>query len=307
MNRLKVSILGLLSLACCCINGNAQMLDSLKYEFGYLYYHHYGKGDTIILLSGGPGNNCMQLEPMAEMLGKKYHVILPEQRGTGLSIPSTFDSTTINLNTAGADLFQLLNHLKLTRAIIVGHSWGGMLAMNFAAQYPSRVRSLLLIAPGPFEKWDSNFKAIQQNLRSRLGKAESELLDSLTKKIIASTASPDERVAQRKLVRSAYIYDKSELGRLFPLLEAGVSQKMQQLMWSDLSKNLHIRKSLANYKGPIKVISGRQDILSFNSYELKIARPSVQLFWVEQCGHFPMYEQEEVFYPLVFDLLKSKR
>ncbi len=77
----------------------AQKTDSIKYDNGFLYYHDYGQGEPIILLSGGPGNNCSQLSEMATVLAKNYRVILLEQRGTGLSIPIPLDSTTINLTT----------------------------------------------------------------------------------------------------------------------------------------------------------------------------------------------------------------
>src|SRR5262245_29113266 len=84
--------------------GMAQRLDSVNYQYGYLYYHEYGRGETIFLFSGGPGGSYMQLEEVAIELGKRYRCILPEQRGTGRSVPSVFDSTTINLESALADI-----------------------------------------------------------------------------------------------------------------------------------------------------------------------------------------------------------
>src|SRR5688572_4540820 len=79
---------------------SAQKLDSIKYNYGYLYYHEYGVGEPIIVLSGGPGGSHLQQEEVAIELGKTYKSILLEQRGTGRSIPNPFDSTTINLRSA---------------------------------------------------------------------------------------------------------------------------------------------------------------------------------------------------------------
>jgi len=64
----------------------AQKIDSIKYRNGFLFYHEYGKGETIILLTGGPGNNSSQLADMATKLSAKNRVILFEQRGTDLKI-----------------------------------------------------------------------------------------------------------------------------------------------------------------------------------------------------------------------------
>src|SRR6185369_10675219 len=122
------------------INSFGQKLDSIKYANGYLYYHDYGKGEPIILLSGGPGVSCNQEQEVAIELSKNYRAILLEQRGTGISIPTPFDSTTINLKAAFADLNLLLDHLHLKEAIFYGHSWGGTLAMGFAASFPDRVK-----------------------------------------------------------------------------------------------------------------------------------------------------------------------
>ena len=114
----------------------AQKIDSIKYNYGYLYYHEHGVGEPIIILSGGPGGSYLQQEEVAIELGKKYKSILLEQRGTGRSVPNPFDSTTINLQSAIDDLNLLLKHFKLQKAILLGHSWGAMLAMSFAAFYP---------------------------------------------------------------------------------------------------------------------------------------------------------------------------
>ncbi len=68
--------------------------------------------------------------------------------------------------------------------------------------------------------------------------------------------------------------------------------------------NYDVSKSLNNYKGPIDIISGRQDVVGFFSYELKLDRPNANLYWINKCGHFPMYEQPSIFYKILYDILK---
>lgn len=87
-----------------------QQLDSIKYEYGRLYYHSYGKGETIVMLSGGPGNNALQLESVALKLSANYRIVLLEQRGAGMSIPTQFDSTTITLKASISDINLLLQN-----------------------------------------------------------------------------------------------------------------------------------------------------------------------------------------------------
>src|SRR5882762_11042304 len=125
----------------------AQKTDSIKYSNGYLYYHEYGKGETVVLLTGGPGNNCSQLADMATKISTNKRVILLEERGTGLSIPEPLDSNTVNLQTAVSDLNLLLDHLGLKEAMICGHSWGATLALYYASAFPERVKTLIIISP----------------------------------------------------------------------------------------------------------------------------------------------------------------
>jgi len=91
----------------------SQKIDSFQYKEGYLYYHIYGNGSPIIILAGGPGNNCNQLTELAIALEKYGKCILFEQRGTGLSKPKLFDSTTISIDFAINDIANLIRKLVL--------------------------------------------------------------------------------------------------------------------------------------------------------------------------------------------------
>lgn len=71
---------------------------------------------------------------------------------------------------------------------------------------------------------------------------------------------------------------------------------MQKLMVSDLQRvNYNLSKKLFHYKGPVTIISGRQDPLAFYTYELKIIRPDIALYWIQEAGHFPVFEQQAAF------------
>jgi proline iminopeptidase len=106
---------------------SAEKHDSIKYENGYLHFHEYGKGEPVILLTGGPGAGYVQLEPVAKPISKTHRAILLEQRGTGRSIPVPYDSSTINMCAALGDINRIIDHLKLGQAHLVGHSWGACL------------------------------------------------------------------------------------------------------------------------------------------------------------------------------------
>jgi proline iminopeptidase len=69
------------------IDSFGQKTDSIKYANGYLYYHDYGSGEPIVLLSGGPGASWQQEEEVGIELSKKYRAIILEQRVPAILYP----------------------------------------------------------------------------------------------------------------------------------------------------------------------------------------------------------------------------
>lgn len=111
-----------------------------------LYIKTFGdRTDTpVVFLHGGPGYNCATFEATtAQALADKgYFVIAYDRRGEGRSQGSakyTFKQTS-------EDLLEILDSCKINQANLLAHSFGGMVAVNFAEKYPDRVSSVVLIA-----------------------------------------------------------------------------------------------------------------------------------------------------------------
>jgi 3-oxoadipate enol-lactonase len=105
-----------------------------------IYYEECGSGPTVVLLHDGllHSNTWDGAWPA---LCKKYHAIRYDRRGYGHS-----DQPKTRFAPA-EDLFALLNHLNVRRAIVVGNSSGGALAIDFALAHPQMVEGLFLIGP----------------------------------------------------------------------------------------------------------------------------------------------------------------
>jgi len=285
----------------------AQKADSLKYDNGFLYYHEYGSKTLppVIILTGGPGNSYAQLEGLAITLSSKFRSILLEQRGTGRSIPVPFDSTTINLNAVTKDLKTLMDGLKLNKSVVLGHSWGGMLAMNFASEFPNKVSQLVLLAPGPHKDTKNGFDILFANRDHTRSFDEQQRLKQLNELIEKNEADSLEILESKKLSRRAYIFANPIPDSVFQKINAENNGKTTQLLLNDVFRNYDVSKSLSNYKGPIDVITGRQDVVGFFSYELKQDISRANIHWINKCGHFPMYEQPTEFYKILYRILNT--
>ncbi|MCP4290660.1 MAG: alpha/beta fold hydrolase [bacterium] len=108
-----------------------------------LFFKTLGTGDPIIVLHGGPGFDHRQFLPFIWELVEGHQVILYDQRGTGLS-SGAVDSVSIHIDTFVADIEAVREHFGIDQMNLIGHSWGGILAMYYALEHPDQLRSLVL-------------------------------------------------------------------------------------------------------------------------------------------------------------------
>ena len=119
-------------------------------EFDGYKFHVEERGDRnnplLIGLHGGPGDDMESVRPLFE-LSDKHHVVLYDQRNSGLSQRTDGEVT---LQDMYDDLTFIVNRYsaKDEKVILVGHSWGAMLASGWAVRNPGRVDRLILAEPG---------------------------------------------------------------------------------------------------------------------------------------------------------------
>ncbi len=103
-----------------------------------------GKGTPLVLLHGLASQSHI-FDLVAPLLARDFRVIALDQRGHGGSSKPT---TGYDLRTISEDLLAVMSALKFKRAIIVGHSWGGNVALEFGIQFPGRVAALVFVDGG---------------------------------------------------------------------------------------------------------------------------------------------------------------
>ena len=111
-----------------------------------LYYEQCGRRDgaPLLFLHGGPGSGCSPRH--RQLFDPAYRTVLFDQRGCGRSQPrgSVQSNTSAHLL---ADIERLRRHLGIARWRVVGGSWGGGLALAYAAAHPDACAALVLRAP----------------------------------------------------------------------------------------------------------------------------------------------------------------
>jgi proline iminopeptidase len=267
-----------------------------------LRYTATGTGPPIVVLSGGPGFSSDYVRPIAERLSGRYRGILLDQRGTGRSTLAVYDRSTVNLAAYLEDLERLRETLGLDQLTLVGHSWGGMLAMAYATRHPQHVRALLLIGPGgPTLEFQRNFS---------LG-IEARLTDE-DRRERAYWENPDRMRANRRraevmqvmAVMPAYFHDR-EKARAYVegVKDEDYEERVFQLMMDDLETiGYDLRPALRTVRIPTLVIQGAQDPIA-TAEIVRDAIPGARLEMIDRCGHFPWLEQPEAFFSLAAEFL----
>jgi pimeloyl-ACP methyl ester carboxylesterase len=106
-----------------------------------LHYQQHGEGSDVILVHGVTSNLSYWLLTVLPRLAERHRVTLYDLRGHGFS---DMPATGYTSGEMAEDLRGLMDGLEIERAHVVGHSFGGAIALHHAARYPERVRSLVI-------------------------------------------------------------------------------------------------------------------------------------------------------------------
>lgn len=113
-----------------------------------LYYRQVGAGHPIVVLHGGPDLDHNYLRPEMDRLGDSFRLIYYDQRGRGRSAEGA-DPEEVDMQSEMEDLDSLRRHLGLDSFALLGHSWGGLLALEYAIRHPAQVSHLILMNTAP--------------------------------------------------------------------------------------------------------------------------------------------------------------
>ena len=268
-------------------------------DLGYETFGTPGAEIPIIAVNGGPGlsHAYMMQNDLWQRVAAHRLVILYDQRGTGASkhmqphAPQTMEAQV-------ADLDAIRRTLTHDRVAVLGDSYGGMIAMAYAAAHPEHVARLIL-SDSAAPSWKGLVHLLPEVFpdQEERGEKEAKLL-----------AADPEAAAQAGLVnhmrmmfystdlRDAYLAHMGNLG-FVPEVGRAVSQA---------TENLDLTAKLAGFHFPTLVITGRYDmnVAPLTAWRMAHAIPGAQLVFFEKSGHLPAYEEPEKYQKVLEDFLK---
>jgi pimeloyl-ACP methyl ester carboxylesterase len=160
-----------------------------------------GEGPPAVLLHGGPGMSASYLDPLVPLLTGAFSPILHQQRG----LPPTTIGEPFTVDANVADAVAVIDEAAGGRAWIVGHSWGGYLALHMLVACPERITGAIIV--DPLGAHLEVMKEFGDRMEAPLTDAQRAWVGEVEAKEEAGTATADESLEALRLVWPSYFAD----------------------------------------------------------------------------------------------------
>jgi pimeloyl-ACP methyl ester carboxylesterase len=248
----------------------------------------YGQGYPLVLMHGGPGADLytmMSLKPLAD----RFTLIFYDHRCNGRSTGA--DVSTMNWENLTADADALREKLGFKKWAVLGHSFGGNVALEYALRYPHSLSHLLLVNTGADYRW------VRENAPAVLAqRGYSPDMVELARRFLNGQIEPNEMFPSLMKLGKAYSPYISPW-QMPHMILTGLQTKLQpQAMIfgeTQLLRNWTIMDRLGEINAPTLVMAGREDFIYPPEHQEALAAgiPNARLVFINRAGHNPHDEQ----------------
>jgi pimeloyl-ACP methyl ester carboxylesterase len=208
-----------------------------------------GDGPPVLLLHGGPGLGFEYMDDVVAEIAPRHRAATFQQRGLA---PSAIEGE-FTIAEAVADIVAVLDALGWETAYLLGHSWGGHLALHAAAAIPDRLAGVLAVDPlGAVG--DGGASAFGAELMARLTDASRPRVEELAAKEEAEGLSLDEEMEQLRLLWPSYFADPATAPEMPPVR---MSPGSSEGLWGEIVVRLPaLEAALPSLVTPIGILMG---------------------------------------------------
>lgn len=274
-------------------------VDSQFIEINDLMVHYkiYGEGEKIFILLHGFGASLFSWREITQPLSTYGTVIAYDRPAFGLTErPMEWEGESPYSQASQIELLiHFMNTLRIEKAILVGNSAGGTIAMLTALQHPERVEALILVDPavyagGGAPAW----------IRPLLNTPQMNHLGPLFARQI-QTRGPE--IVQMAWHDPSKITNEIMDGYTKPLQAENWDKALWYLTVSSRESNL--QNQLQNFNMPVLIITGDDDRIVSTEQSIRLASeiPNAQLVVIPQSGHVPHEEKPNEFMQAVINFL----
>lgn len=272
--------------------------------------YSFGSGpETVFCLNGGPGLPCDYLrEAHSCLIDKGYRVVAFDQLGTGASDRPT-DKHLWTIGRYVEETETIRKALGLGKVHMLGHSWGGWLAIDYALTYPENLQTLILedtVADMP------HLISELERLRAALGP---ETVAMMQKHEAQGTYNHPEYLAAVTILNYRHVCRLAEwpapVRRSLDDWNMGPYETMQgpnEFLYIGNLKDWNRIPDLKHLTMPVLITTGEHDELTpACALRMKLALQNAELKVFANASHMPFYENPQDYYPALLDFLSQHR
>jgi proline iminopeptidase len=235
---------------------------------------------VAFLLHGGPGADHTGFKPTFSPLSRKLQLVYFDHRGQGRSARGAKETYTLENNVE--DMEALRQYLGLDKIVVIGASYGGMVALTYASRYPEHVSHLIAIVTVP----DSRFLGrAQANLAERGTEAQKAIAQRLWEGNFADEAQLREYF---RITRTLYsVTAEPDAPPPKAWARAVLSPDAINVAFGGFLRSYDVRDQLGKITAPTLVIGARHDWICPPEFSEEIAQliPNADLRIFEHSGH----------------------
>jgi proline iminopeptidase len=264
-----------------------------------LHVEVIGHGYPLVLMHGGPGLDYTTMLPL-DKLADQFTLVFYDHRCNGQSDGADVSSMTMENLTADADALRLA--LGFEKWAVVGHSFGGNVALEYALRYPQNISQLVLINTGGDQWW------VNQNAPELLRKrGYSAGTVEAARRFYNGQITPGEFLRVYLKFNSAYYYQNSYLILLKGLTSGHMMKtRPEALIYGyNMLQGWTVMDYLSEIQMPTLILAGRYDFLFPTEHQVALAAgiPNARLEIIENAGHAPHLEQPKEVQRLIKEFL----
>ena len=275
-----------------------------------LYVRDLGRGLPIVVVHGGPDFDHEYLLPDLDRLAARYHLVYYDQRGRGRSF-SGEPPERVTIASETEDLDRVREWTTHAKVAVLGHSWGGLLALEYAMRHPDRVSHLILLNPAPVSHQDVSI--FRRSLTAARTPQQTARIDALRANPAYMAGDIAADAEYHRIHFSSAVRAPAHLDQVIHRLRLGftpeglvaarrIEADLYEQTWS--REGYDLLPALRTLRIPTLVIHGDRDFIPVE-VPLRIAGaiPGARLLDLRDCGHFAYLEQPELVEAAISNLL----
>jgi proline iminopeptidase len=268
-----------------------------------LFVEVVGRGYPLLLMHGGPGADHWTMLPFRR-LADRFTLVFYDHRCNGRSVGAPVSSMTWENLTADADA--LRQKLGFDRWAVLGHSFGGQVALEYALRYPDSLSHLVLLDTGGDSRWSQHNAA---DLLAKRGLSPEKV--ELVRRWFNGEFEPNEMFRILMRIGEAYYHHPSIRLLARDVIHGAWRTKLrpEALIFAGrhLARGWTVMDRLGEITVPTLVMAGRDDFVFPPEHQLELAAgiPNARLRIIERAGHDPHSEQPAEVMEAVSDFISA--